>query len=235
MKNILWIDDDSKLIDSSIPIFQQNDFFIFKAINTSRALSLLREHINSIDGILLDIRLQGEENGLELLEEIVNLYPKLKIAVFTGYPEYIDHLVAERTGASIYLNKINKSIPLAPEKQQSFFKMLHEIFPKRPREEKKSKLDSSKNNINIYLSGIFLTIIFIVLAMLIAFLSNRVAPLLFPIVLISSVIIYSIIGAFILKLQGDSYLTQKKFLKLMFEAFKYLPLIKRSKNSNSND
>jgi CheY-like chemotaxis protein len=126
MKKLLWIDDDETLIDSSTPVFLENGFYIFKATNTSRALKILREEV--IDGILLDVKLHGDENGLELLEEIICRYSTLPIAVFTGYPEFDDHVHAERLGASIYLEKIEKSIPLEPVKQCKFFYALHQIF-----------------------------------------------------------------------------------------------------------
>lgn len=127
MKKILWIDDNESLINQGISIFQENGFQIFKATNTSRALSVLREE--ELDGILLDVHLKGGENGLDLLEEIRHFYPEIKIVIFTGYPEYNDHIVSGEKGATAYLTKISKSIPLNPKKQADFFSALHKLFP----------------------------------------------------------------------------------------------------------
>jgi ActR/RegA family two-component response regulator len=126
MKKILWIDDNETLINQGIPIFQENGFQIFKATNTSRALSLLREE--KLDGILLDVHLNGGENGLDLLQEIHHFYPDIKIVIFTGYPEYNDHITSGEKGATAYLAKISKSIPLNPKKQKDFFSALHKLF-----------------------------------------------------------------------------------------------------------
>jgi ActR/RegA family two-component response regulator len=231
MKNILWIDDDSKLIDSCIPVFQENDFIIFKATNTSRALSILREHRSILDGVLLDVRLQNDEDGLELLKEIVDKYPNLKIAIFTGYPEYNDHVIAEKIGATIYFNKIDKSIPLDFLKQRNFFKALHKIFSSSKEKENIKNVNNSRNTINIIPIGLFFTFLFIVIILLIAILSIKVSPILFPVVLIASILIYSIISAFILRIQGDAYLTQRNFLELMLKSFSYLPLLKKNKDN----
>jgi len=127
MKTILWIDDNEKLVETSTPVFLENGFSVLKATNTSRALTILREQ--AIDGVLLDVRLRGDENGLELLREIHHRHPNLRVVIFTGYPDYDDQLVAEESGASLYFEKIRKSIPANPAKQRKFFDTLHRVFP----------------------------------------------------------------------------------------------------------
>jgi DNA-binding NtrC family response regulator len=160
MKKILWIDDNEKLINSSVQVFYNYGFSIVKAINTSHALSILREE--KINGVLLDVRLGGGESGLELLEEIHRLYPSLKVAIFTGYPEYDDHIIAEKKGASVYISKINKSIPFNPEKQKQFFKSLDEIFTdKLPQNEiiKRKKIVKKLFAIGLFIMGTFIGIV----------------------------------------------------------------------------
>ena len=126
MKTLLWIDDNEKLVDASTPVFLENGFSVLKATNTSRALTILREE--AIDGVLLDVRLRGNENGLELLQEIHHRHPNLRVVIFTGYPEYDDQFVAEKLGALLYFEKIRKSIPVHPAKQRRFFDTLHRAF-----------------------------------------------------------------------------------------------------------
>ena len=128
MKRILWLDDNENLIDSSIELFQEHGFQILKATTISRALTILRTE--KLDGVLLDVRLQGGEDGLELLQEIHLRYPTLKVVIFTAYPDVMDHILAQRFGASFYLEnylgKIEKPIP--PEQLSRFFAVLHRLF-----------------------------------------------------------------------------------------------------------
>jgi len=62
MKKILWLDDNEKLIDASIELFQENGFQILKATTISRALTILQTE--KLDGVLLDVKLQGGEDDL---------------------------------------------------------------------------------------------------------------------------------------------------------------------------
>jgi DNA-binding NtrC family response regulator len=126
MKRILWIDDDARLIEEGAPLFLEYGFQIIAATNTSRALKTLRNEV--FDGVLLDVRLRGGEDGLELLEEIHHIYPSLKVVVFTGYPAYIDRARAAKLGASVYFDKVDKSIPLDPKKQRDFFPASSRFF-----------------------------------------------------------------------------------------------------------
>jgi len=236
MKTLLWIDDDEKLIDASIPVFLKNGFAVLKTTNITNALSVLRTE--EPDGVLLDVRLRGEENGLEILPEIRRLYPTLKVAIFTGYPEYDDHVQAEELGASAYLTKIKKSFPLDTDKQRRFFQALDRIFPS-----KKSQIASTpspsttkqKNDtLALWGNGLFYILLFAIIITGIGVLSNNVSPWALPIVLIAGILLFSIIGAFVLRSQGNSGLSQKNFLKLILEAFKLVPLLRKS-DSNPNE
>lgn len=233
MKTLLWIDDDEKLIDASIPVFQKNGFVVIKATNTSRALSILREE--KLDGVLLDVRLRGGESGLELLEEIRHLYPTLKVAIFTGYPEYDDHIHAEELGASAYLAKIRKSFPLDPDKQRRFFQSLDKIFSSRIPQDL-SPIKSKEKRISLstlWGSGLFFVFLFAIVITGIGVLSKNVSPWVLPIVLITGILLFAIIGAFVLRTQGDTGLSQKNFLTLILETLKLVPLLRKEDNDNS--
>ena len=123
MKRILWLDDDERLIDWSVDVFRENGFHILKATRISRALTILRNE--KLDGMLLDVRLKGDEDGLEVLQEIHARYPALKVVVFTAYPDPYDQILAQRAGASVYFRKV---IPIEPEKLNRFFAALHQVF-----------------------------------------------------------------------------------------------------------
>lgn len=130
MKDLLWLDDDERLIELSSPIFAEHGFAIHKATNTTQALKVIREH--ELDGVLLDVHLANDENGLDLLRELRDRHPELRVAIFTAYPEYDDHALAEAYGAAIYLAKVKKHIPLNTEQQRRFFEALHRVFPGAP-------------------------------------------------------------------------------------------------------
>lgn len=149
MKKILWIDDDEELIDCSIQLFLQNGFEIVKATNISRALKILRQ--DKVDGILLDVHLRGDEDGLELLAELKYHYSEIKVVIFTAFPDYGDHVRAILSGANIYLEKVNKQIPLDSVKQKGFFEALDKIFSSLDNQELKSKevIESTRDKTEI--------------------------------------------------------------------------------------
>ena len=131
MKRILWVDDEGAIIDSSIELFREKGFHILKATTVTRALTILRNE--KVDGVLLDVNL-GAEDGLELLRDIHQRYPTLTVAVFTGFPDHLDQILARRFGASAYFHKIKtieKLLPVDPEQLDRFFAALHEVFEEK--------------------------------------------------------------------------------------------------------
>lgn len=125
MKTVLWLDDDLQLVDAGIPVFASYGFRIRKASSIEEASNILETE--DIQGLLLDMYLADGEHGLDFLDLVREQYPSLRVAIFTGYPEYDEQFLAERLGAK-YLIKINKSIPLEPDQQRRFFFVLHQIF-----------------------------------------------------------------------------------------------------------
>lgn len=129
MKVLLWIEDDQALIDRARPVFKAHGFLLLAAQDGAEAASLLEQQ--PVDGVLVDVRLARGEDGLQLIERFHAQFPSLPFVVFTGYPDYGDALTALDTGAKVYWPKVNKSIPLDPEKRRRFFDTLHQIFPGR--------------------------------------------------------------------------------------------------------
>lgn len=72
---------------------------------------------NVYDILILDLNL-GDKNGLESIEIINNLFPKLPILVFSSYPEDPYALQAFKAGASGYLNKAVIAQELIPAIQK---------------------------------------------------------------------------------------------------------------------
>lgn len=75
---------------------------IHEAADGPAAMSLLRTH--PIDAVLLDIAL-GERDGLDVLGNIRNEFPKCGVVMLSVYPESQFALRAIRSGAAAYLNK----------------------------------------------------------------------------------------------------------------------------------
>src|SRR5437588_11630985 len=98
MKRILWIDDDERLIDDWALVFSAYGLEVAKATNTSRALTVLRTQ--HIDGVLLDVRLGRDENGLEFLDDLRHRNATLPVAILTGNPDYGDWKDARVKGAA---------------------------------------------------------------------------------------------------------------------------------------
>ena len=229
---LLWVDDDEHLIDSSIPVFMKYGVQVLKATNTSRALKLIRNE--RLDGVLLDKRLSGDEDGLELLDELKHHYPNLKIALFTAFPEYDEQVKAKEKGAIAYLHKIDKSIPADPEKQKRFFQALKYIFTKSDSQEQDAishrKEQSTNNTSTAFWSfGIILFIFLLLIFICISFLFERISITAFPIAIISCLLFYSVTGAFLLRARDD--LSEKSFIKLMLECFKIVTLLRKKEKA----
>jgi ActR/RegA family two-component response regulator len=239
MKTLLWIDDDEKLIDDTTPVFRQNGFHVLKATTPSQALRFLRHQRGQLDGVLLDVRLGGGENGLELLEELGHIHPGVKVVVFTAYPDYSDQVDAKVAGALAYFEKVDKSIPLAPAKQATFFAALHRIFP----DHRHSGVDSqppsrpvANSDISLWVRGVFFLLAFAVVIAGIAVLSQTVSAWTFPVVIVASILLYSVICAFLLRTHPDYGLSEKGFLSLMSESLAITPkLLRGGKKGDGED
>jgi DNA-binding NarL/FixJ family response regulator len=102
--NLLIVDDNSILrktirdiLESKFPTLR-----VFEAADGKEAFIQIRNHLPEL--ILMDIRL-SKENGLELTQEIKNLYPQIVIIIFTDYdlPEY--RAAAFENGADFFYSK----------------------------------------------------------------------------------------------------------------------------------
>ncbi len=104
MSRVLLVEDNRTFREA----FQNNlashfpRLIIDEAANGEEALEKIRE--DSPDLIFMDMRLPGK-NGLQLTQEIKKAYPKMVIALLTGYdiPEYRE--AALQKGADWYFVK----------------------------------------------------------------------------------------------------------------------------------
>jgi two-component system, NarL family, invasion response regulator UvrY len=103
----LLIADDHELIRQGIKRIladTSEPAFVGEAENGQGLLELLKEE--NWDVVILDINLPGR-NGLDLLKELREKYPKLPVLVLSMYPEEQFAVRAIRAGAAGYLSKAN--------------------------------------------------------------------------------------------------------------------------------
>ena len=125
--SILIIDDEPNLRHSLGLILQRAGYIITTAANAAEALHLL--HAGAYDLTFLDIKLP-DQNGLQLLPQIKDLYPEMPILILTAHATLDTAIGAVRLGARDYLLK-----PIDPEGILSRVEsVLSEHKPKRRRE-----------------------------------------------------------------------------------------------------
>jgi len=125
--SILIIDDEPNLRRSLGLILQRAGYIITTAANAAEALHLL--HAGAYDLTFLDIKLP-DQNGLQLLPQIKELYPDMPILILTAHATLDSAIGAVRLGARDYLLK-----PIDPEGILSRVdSVLSEQKPKRRRE-----------------------------------------------------------------------------------------------------
>ncbi|HAM97033.1 MAG TPA: hypothetical protein DCQ26_00325 [Marinilabiliales bacterium] len=89
----------------------------------------------------------------------------------------------------------------------------------------------SKRQNNPWISGSFYMTLFILIISLLT-VSAKILPFyVFPITLIGTMLLFSIIGAF--QLKNDGKHIDKNFLKLMFIAFRYIPFLTNNNKNNT--
>lgn len=88
MYRLLIVDDEAIIADGLYEVFQnlgRLELDVYKAYSAQEALQLLNRM--RIDIVLTDIRMPGMD-GLQLLEEIHNRWPKCRVIFLTGYDEF---------------------------------------------------------------------------------------------------------------------------------------------------
>lgn len=99
--HILCIDDDVEFL-LSLKIQLKKNYHVMTAPTLKEGLQILHE--NTVDLILLDIRL-GSENGIDGLSRIKSGFPATDVVILSGYRDPKMIVTAIRAGASDYLCK----------------------------------------------------------------------------------------------------------------------------------
>lgn len=102
MHRILVVDDITTLCKSLTRNFTQYGYTCFTAQNSRAALDIFLN--NEVDLVLLDVRL-GEENGIELLQQLLDLNSNLPVIMITAFATVEAAVRSIKVGAFDYIQK----------------------------------------------------------------------------------------------------------------------------------
>ncbi|HEX4991297.1 MAG TPA: response regulator [Candidatus Binatia bacterium] len=100
--SILAVDDEQNLLELLITVLGKRGYKVKTALNGIEALRLLDQE--SFQLALLDLKM-GPVNGVQLLKEIKDRRPIMKVIMMTAYPTSETRTQASANGASAYLTK----------------------------------------------------------------------------------------------------------------------------------
>lgn len=106
--SVLIVDDEQKILDAvDRELFfwkTEKEVALLKALSAKEALEILREHHDSIQVLVSDLRMAAME-GDRLIEETKRLYPDIRSILITGYSESKGVSRAVSSGISAFLQK----------------------------------------------------------------------------------------------------------------------------------
>ena len=100
--SILAVDDEQNLLELLMTVLGKRGFAVKTALNGTDALKLVDQE--SFQLALLDLKM-GPVNGVQLLKEIKDRRPIIKVIMMTAYPTNETRTQASANGASAYLTK----------------------------------------------------------------------------------------------------------------------------------
>src|SRR6185436_12765662 len=98
--DFLVIDDDKTFRDATCFLIEAEGHYAEGVGSGQQGLATLKEE--KFDAVLLDLNL-GQENGLDVLTEILKLRPNLPVVMFTAQGSVKTSVEAMRRGATDYL------------------------------------------------------------------------------------------------------------------------------------
>lgn len=100
---ILLIEDDRRVQEALGEVLRSEGFGVNLAATGEAALDSLSGE--NFDLALLDLKLAGKLEGIEVLEEITRRHPETKVIILTGHGSLQTAIAAIRAGASDYILK----------------------------------------------------------------------------------------------------------------------------------
>ncbi|MDP2968690.1 MAG: sigma-54 dependent transcriptional regulator [Deltaproteobacteria bacterium] len=130
MNKILVVDDEKDMRWLLSNILKEDGYTIYEAEDCGHALNFLKKD-SPPDLILLDLRIPGEMDGIDLLKEIKTTRPEIQVIILTAYGNIGSAVEAIKLGAYDYLAKpfenerLRLTIKRALESQKLTQEVLH--------------------------------------------------------------------------------------------------------------
>lgn len=99
---VLVIDDETNFTEEIEEFLENQGYISYTANNVHKGRTILKNQ--NIDLLILDIRLKGI-NGLDVLKEVKQTYPKLEVIIVSAHGDMDSVITALRNGAIDYLKK----------------------------------------------------------------------------------------------------------------------------------
>jgi NtrC-family two-component system response regulator AlgB len=100
--DFLIVDDDKTFRDATCMLIEDEGHYAQPAADGEAALATLKD--DRFDAVLLDVNL-GRENGLDLLDQMITVWPNLPVVMFTAQGTVKNAVEAMRRGALDFLEK----------------------------------------------------------------------------------------------------------------------------------
>ncbi len=103
MSTVLVVDDEKSIRDSIKMILEYEKYDVLFAENGMKGLSVLREQMP--DAVLLDIKMPGGKDGIEILREMKSHASEIPVIMISGHGTFDTAVEATKLGAYDYLPK----------------------------------------------------------------------------------------------------------------------------------
>jgi DNA-binding NtrC family response regulator len=103
MTNVLFVDDEASFLEVIIKRMSKRGITAAGASNGNEAIGALERQ--SFDVVVLDVKMPGGRNGIEILKEIKTRWPLTEVIMLTGHAMLEAARTGMKTGAFDYIVK----------------------------------------------------------------------------------------------------------------------------------
>lgn len=100
---VLIIDDEQIIVNVLKRVLETHSFEVDFLNSGEKMFDKIKNFNPSV--VFLDVKMQGGENGLELLRELKKEYPDMKVVMMSGYTSKETIEEASNYGADVFLKK----------------------------------------------------------------------------------------------------------------------------------
>ncbi|MDM8525540.1 response regulator [Desulfococcaceae bacterium HSG8] len=116
--NVLVVDDEEDFLDTLVKRLKRRKINASGVKSGEEALELMKE--NLFDVVILDIKMPGGMDGIEVLRETRKTYPLTEVLLLTGHASLETSIEGMKLGAFDYLLKPVKLEDLLPKLEKAF-------------------------------------------------------------------------------------------------------------------